>query len=223
MGRLDPTLTIGAPAPGCRAVVFDLFGVLTRGQSRRGIEAMARSFGVDRSSFLSAYWAERPDYDRGSVSGPEYWDRVARSLSRVIDRSEIERLIVLDVDSWDRPEPSMVCFAETVSRSLLAAAILSNSPPEITDRFRSYPWMAGFDRVVFSSDVGLVKPEPSIFEHVIAELSVDPRDAVFIDDRVENIEAAAALGMRGVAFTTGETTPSDLAAFLHRGTIHGSM
>ena len=209
--------TIGVPAPGRRAVVFDLFGVLTRGQSQRGVDAMARSLGVGPSSFHAAYWADRPDYDRGVLSGPEYWDRVARSLTREVDRRLIERLIAIDVDSWDRPEPSMVEFAGAVSRSHLAAAIVSNSPPEITDRFRSYPWMAGFDRLIFSSEVGLVKPEPAIFERVMAELGVDPGDSVFVDDRAENIEAARALGMRTFLFTTGESMPSDVEAFLGRG------
>lgn len=218
----DP-LTIGAPAPGRRAVIFDLFGVLTRGQSRRDIDAMARALQVGLESFQAAYWAERPDYDRGAVSGPEYWDRVARSLSREIDRDEIDRLIVLDVDSWDRPERGMVEFAGAVSRSRLAAAILSNSPPEITDRFRSYPWMTRFDRLVFSSEVGFVKPEPPIFEHVIAELRIDPDDAVLVDDRAENIEVARSLGMRGFEFRTGQTTPAELAAFLRRGTTHDSV
>ncbi|MGZ8572274.1 MAG: HAD family hydrolase [Actinomycetota bacterium] len=217
----DP-LTIGAPAPGRRVVIFDLFGVLTRGQSRRGIDAMARTLREGPEPFQAAYWAERPDYDRGAVSGGEYWDRVARSLSSEIDRDEIDRLIVLDVDSWDRPEPGMVEFAGAVARSRLAAAILSNSPPEITDRFRSYPWMAGFDRSVFSSEVGFVKPEPPIFEHVIAELRIDPDDAVLVDDRAENIEVARSLGMRGFEFRTGESTPTELVAFLRRGTTHDS-
>lgn len=155
-----------------------------------------------------------PDYDRGVLSGPEYWERVARSLVREIGRGEIDRLIALDVGSWDRPEAGMVEFVGAVSRSPLAIAILSNCPPEITDRFRSYPWMAGFDRLVFSSEVGFVKPEPPIFEKVIAELRVDPGDAVLIDDRVENIEAGQSQGIKGFVFRTGESTPADVAAFL---------
>jgi len=218
----DP-LTIGTPAPGHRAVIFDLFGVLTRAQSGRGIDAMARSLRVGVSSFRVAYWADRPDYDRGVLSGPAYWEQVARSLTREIDRDEIGRLIALDVDSWDRPEPGMVEFAGAVSRSRLATAILSNSPPEITDRFRSYPWMAGFDRLVFSSEVGVVKPELQIFELVIAELRVDPSDAVVIDDRAENIEAARSLGMKGFGFRTGETMPDEVAAFLRQAASDDPM
>jgi len=199
-----------------RAVIFDLFGVLTRAQSRRAVSRMARTLRVGGSTFQVAYWAERPEYDRGVLSGHEYWERVARSLGREIGRDEIDGLIELDVDSWDRPEPSMVEFARAIARSDLAVAILSNSPQEITERFRSYPWIADFDPSIFSSEVGSVKPEPAIFDRVIVELDVDVTEAVLIDDRAENIAAAQSHGLRGFVFRTGETTPSDLAAFLGR-------
>ncbi|HEY6567525.1 MAG TPA: hypothetical protein VI341_08405, partial [Actinomycetota bacterium] len=120
------------PAPaattaiGLNAVIFDLFGVLTDVQSPTGVNAMVRRLRVDGSVFRTAYWADRPDYDRGVLSGPEYWARVGRSLDRSLDGDEIDELIGLDVGSWDHPEPSMIEFAGAVRRSGLAVAILSN-------------------------------------------------------------------------------------------------
>jgi putative hydrolase of the HAD superfamily len=56
-----------------------------------------------------------------------------------------------------------------------------------------------FDAMIFSSEAGVRKPHPRIYEPVLRELRVAPREAVFIGDRVkEDILGPKALGMRAV-------------------------
>jgi epoxide hydrolase-like predicted phosphatase len=57
-----------------------------------------------------------------------------------------------------------------------------------------------FDDMVISAEVGMVKPEARIFHLALARLKVEPEAAVFVDDFLENVEAARALGMQGVHF-----------------------
>ena len=55
------------------------------------------------------------------------------------------------------------------------------------------------DAAVFSSEVGVRKPHPSIFEAALAQLEVDPEDAVFVGDRrYEDVRGAKELGMTTV-------------------------
>jgi putative hydrolase of the HAD superfamily len=55
------------------------------------------------------------------------------------------------------------------------------------------------DGVSFSSEVGVRKPRPQIFEHCLGQLGVGPSAAVFVGDRlVDDIAGAKALGMRAV-------------------------
>jgi|SRR5579884_792004 len=55
------------------------------------------------------------------------------------------------------------------------------------------------DRAVFSSEIGIRKPHPSIFLHVLNGLGVEPSEAFFVGDRLrDDIEGAKSLGMRGV-------------------------
>ena len=59
-----------------------------------------------------------------------------------------------------------------------------------------------FDHLVFSYEVGLLKPDPKIFEHAIAASNRPAEALFFTDDREENIVAAAALGMHAHQFVS---------------------
>jgi FMN phosphatase YigB (HAD superfamily) len=58
----------------------------------------------------------------------------------------------------------------------------------------------------------MAKPDPAIFRHVLKELDTRPEETLFIDDKLINIEAARALGMKAVEFTTVERLRDDLVA-----------
>ena len=56
------------------------------------------------------------------------------------------------------------------------------------------------DDVVNSARVGIAKPDPRILELAAARAGVRPERCLFVDDGPENVEAAAALGMRAVRY-----------------------
>lgn len=69
--------------------------------------------------------------------------------------------------------------------------------PVALDRFEFLDW---FDGIVVSGELGVAKPDPAIFEHLLERFGIEARDAVFVDDSAANIEAAAALGFHSVHF-----------------------
>jgi putative hydrolase of the HAD superfamily len=58
-----------------------------------------------------------------------------------------------------------------------------------------------FDKAFYSFEMGLRKPAEAIFHQVIKELQIDPRKTVFIDDSVQNIEAAKKAGLQTILLT----------------------
>lgn len=58
-----------------------------------------------------------------------------------------------------------------------------------------------FDAVYYSHLIRLRKPDPEIYEYVLADAELDPAETVFIDDLAPNVEAARALGIHGVLKT----------------------
>jgi len=73
-----------------------------------------------------------------------------------------------------------------------------------------YPELQEFQEVVVSGAEGLVKPDPAIFELMIARASLDPARTLFIDDSQANIKTAETLGFLTHHFTNSATLAGDL-------------
>jgi 2-haloacid dehalogenase len=67
------------------------------------------------------------------------------------------------------------------------------------------PATTRMEHVVVSGQVGLAKPDPAIFRHLVATHDVDPARAVFVDDSPANVATADRLGFRTVRFTDTAT------------------
>lgn len=93
-------------------------------------------------------------------------------------------------------------------------AVLSNAPPRLTQWLQDWDILDLFDVVVCSGDVGLVKPDPAIFQLTLARLGVAPDQAIFIDDSPGHVAAARVLGLQGIHFTTAEALACDLDRLL---------
>jgi putative hydrolase of the HAD superfamily len=52
-----------------------------------------------------------------------------------------------------------------------------------------------FDREFYSFEIGIAKPDEAYFTHILNDLGVQPAEAVFIDDKPENVEAAKSVGI----------------------------
>jgi putative hydrolase of the HAD superfamily len=57
-----------------------------------------------------------------------------------------------------------------------------------------------FDEVIISAEVGLIKPDPRIYQLAAEKLSIPTNQAIFIDDVAENVEAARKSGMFAIQF-----------------------
>ncbi len=75
---------------------------------------------------------------------------------------------------------------------------------------RMFEVLALLDDVVVSGTEGLAKPDPRVYELLVARTGRPLAELVFVDDRPENVEAAVALGMAGLVFTGADALRVDL-------------
>ena len=78
--------------------------------------------------------------------------------------------------------------------------ILTNNVREWREEWTGSIPMELFDVVVDSSEVGLRKPDPAIFQLACSRLGVTPDQAVFLDDSPGHVRAAETVGLHGVLF-----------------------
>jgi len=110
-----------------------------------------------------------------------------------------------EVDFWGRFDDRVLSWARDLRSSGLRTGILSNLPRTLGERLRSEEgFLDHFDQVTFSYELGVIKPEALIYQHAIAGLGVEAGEALFLDDRPENVEGALAVGMQAVVFDSWE-------------------
>ena len=77
---------------------------------------------------------------------------------------------------------------------------------------RHHDFLSEFDDRVISGHVGVVKPDPRIYQILFERVGRPPSELLFIDDSAANVRAAEALGMPAIHFTPGVDLKSELVA-----------
>jgi putative hydrolase of the HAD superfamily len=158
--------------------------------------------GLDETRLHDAYWKFRHDYDRGALTGPAYWHAVAADAGITIDEEQLAALFAADIDVWSDLNAPMVAWAGRLQRAGVRTGILSNIGDSIALGIAArFPWLSGFYHCTWSYALGMAKPEPAIYLKTAEALQTASANILFIDDREENVVAAAALGMRAVRYT----------------------
>jgi putative hydrolase of the HAD superfamily len=199
------------------AVIFDLGGVVL-GSPLHAIAEYERERGIPAGTINRVVVESGPQgawsrLERGDLPLADFYaafesDCLAAG-SRICARSLMERVAAVA-----EPRPAMLEAVRRIrTRGLKAAALTNNwvgdGPAEGSRALRVL-----FDAFVESSAVGLRKPDPRIYELACAQLGVEPREAVFLDDIGRNLKAARALGMTTIRVARPEAALAELADLL---------
>ena len=200
-----------------RAVVFDYGMVLTGPQEPKAHAELLRMTGLPLERFEQLYWADRHAYDEGKLTGLAFWQKLLREAGLSKDdeatRAFAEELNLWDARMWTTENPVMLDWQLELKRRGFLTAILSNMGDNVLDNMkREFDWLPRFDVLVWSYQLKMAKPDPAIYLHVLKELGTNPEETLFLDDKLLNIEAARALGMRAIQFSTVQRLRDDLVA-----------
>lgn len=184
-----------------RAVIFDFGGVLCFHPTKEQIARASAECAMEPKEFVAALWKNRLVYD-GGLDPYEYWRGVAQIAGRTFDDALIARMIEYEIDFWNKLDDRMVAWVDHLRASGVKTAILSNLPRPLGARLREREgFLNRFDHITFSFELGFVKPQREIYEDAVRGVGVAAGDALFIDDRPENIEGAHAAGLQAELYS----------------------
>ena len=142
-----------------------------------------------------------------------YWDRldagtITNEETKAAIRARIPRRLweVSEqiYDNWIYNIPEMEGMRELITHIKEAYGVktylLSNISHYFADHAHEISILELIDHCVFSSRCGFVKPHEGIYRYLCDTYAVQPSEALFVDDRADNIAAAEALGIRGYVF-----------------------
>jgi HAD superfamily hydrolase (TIGR01509 family) len=200
-----------------RPIIFDFGGVLFGWNPvrllRRAVperapdDASARALAVD---FFQSYSGDWGDFDRGTVEVADLVQRIARRTGLP---ASVVQAVVDDVPRELAPIADTVALVQHLHASGHPLFYLSNMPAAFATHLEtSHGFMHCFRDGVFSSRVGLIKPEPAIFALAEERFGQAGSELMFLDDHAPNIEAARAAGWNALLFTNAAQAEADLRA-----------
>jgi len=188
-----------------RAVIFDYGMVLTGQPSAEAHDAMLRITGLPHDQFEAIYWADRHAYDEGKLTGLEFWQNLIRDARLNLDAAAIDELNLCDARMWTVQNPAMLAWQKQLKSRGLRTAILSNMGDTVLANIeREFDWLPQFDVLIWSYQHNMATPDPALYKLTLGRLGTRPEETLFIDDQQPNIDAAHALGLVGILFSTIE-------------------
>jgi epoxide hydrolase-like predicted phosphatase len=190
--------------PAYDAVLFDYGGVFTTSPFA-AVEGRGAELGADPKLLLDTIFGPY-DHDtdhpwhrleRGEIAlAVAVEEIVAIGNGRGLDADPFKFFAAMGVGGINR---TVVECARTLRVEGVKTALVTNNAAEFREGWRrSIPVEELFDVVVDSSEEGVRKPDPRIFERTLQRLGVEPTRSVFLDDYAGNVSAAEALGIRGL-------------------------
>jgi putative hydrolase of the HAD superfamily len=195
-----------------RAVLFDFGGVLAEEGFRQALQALAARNHLDETRMLQA--CHDAIYGSGFITGrgseADFW----RALRTRISFRESDDEVRADVLARFRLRPRMLGLARDLRARNIRCALVSDQIDWLDRLDAREPFFHEFDRLYISYRLGKGKADASLFDDVVADLGVHPREALLVDDNTGNIERAVSRGLNAWLFTDEDACLARVAPLL---------
>jgi FMN phosphatase YigB (HAD superfamily) len=177
------------------AIVLDLGNVVFEWSTKSTVQPGATLKSMMRSETYARY-------ELGQIeTEDEFCNILSHQLG--LDNSSVVRTTFETARQSLAANDELVSFIRELKRTTgVHVYAMSNIPrSDIDYLIREHPrTMSIFDRVYASGKAGLRKPDPAFYAMVLADGQLVPERAIFVDDKIQNVDAARDLGMRGLQF-----------------------
>ena len=184
-------------------IVFDVGGVLVdfcymEYMRKLGFsEEMCREF--EKDIIYSELWN---DMDRGDLMLEEAGIKFKKRLREMYKpcNDEVD-LFIENIKDIVKEYPYSKGLLQSLKDAGYGVYILSNYPRDLADmHWKDFKFLPVADGYIISAYERIVKPDEKIYRLLTEKFGIDLTESVFIDDRQINIDAANALGMKGILF-----------------------
>ena len=194
-----------------RAIIFDVGGVLIRTRSRAGRQKWAERLGLEAWDFENFVF--NGESGRQAQLGQKTYEAHWRWLGEHFGLTQIELAEMRrDFFAGDALNESLVNYVQRLGKAGYRLGLLSNFADDARQLWsNTFPFIQYFEGIIISSEVGLMKPDPRIYHLALEGVAAQPAEALFVDDFIENVRGAEAVGLQALHFTDPEKAQQQLA------------
>jgi putative hydrolase of the HAD superfamily len=176
-------------------LLWDLGGVLlSNGWDRAGRIAAAERFHLDAEGLERRHEHVAPDFETGRLTLEQYLASTVFDVPRAFTAAEFRAFM------WARSSPhasAIACARSFREGGQYVMVALNNESAELNEyRITTFHLRDVFHAFLSSCYTGRLKPDPAAYEYALQVTQHASDEALLLDDRQENVEAAARLGLR---------------------------
>lgn len=192
-----------------KAVFWDIGGVLlTNGWDREQRADVLAHFGLDAGEFTERHKLAAPELELGRMTLAEYLDQTLFYAPRDFTPEDFRAAM----EAESQPHADALALARDLSGRWRMYS-LNNEGHDLNDhRIRTFGLHDCLLAFFTSCYLGVMKPNPRIYRLALQLANVRPEEAVMIDDRAQNAEAARSVGLRAVHYRDATQLREELAA-----------
>ena len=194
-----------------RHIFFDIGGVLaTNGWDRDQRKVAVEKFGLDPVDFQNRHEEMVAPLEQGQISLDEYLDIAVFHERREFSKQEFRSFIF----AQSKPNPESISIARSIAEGCRYWVMTMNNEGEELNKHRicTFGLDEFFDAFLSSCWLGLRKPARGFYERALGISGAHPAESVLIDDRVQNLAPARALGMHTIHFQSAAVLAEELDA-----------
>jgi epoxide hydrolase-like predicted phosphatase len=195
------------------AIIWDLGGVLVRTEDFKPRDQLAARLGLRREELNDLVFGSEDDHraQLGEISHEEQWENVASRLGVQAEEVPAIREVFFAGDALDS---ELIDFIRELKHDYYTA-LLSNAFSDLREMVCDV-WQIDdvFHHLIISAEVGLMKPDPAIYQLALETIGVEPEEAVFIDDFPQNVVGAIDSGLHAIQFRGAGPVRSELKKLL---------
>jgi HAD superfamily hydrolase (TIGR01509 family) len=183
-----------------QTVIFDVGGVLKAETDAAIQRDIIETLGISSEALKEPWQVLTNQLGRGDITEEEFWEQLHQQTEAPNPLPE-ESLLIREYRKGYKPNEEVLQIATRLRDAGYVTPILSNTIASHAALNRERGLYDGFDPIILSQEVGLLKPSPEIFTLTLTQLGVNANEVAFIDDAAKNTLAAQSLGINSILFT----------------------
>lgn len=196
-----------------KSILFDLGRVLVHYDHQRTVAAVAQYCEADEATVAGFMQGLSTALGVGDLSAEVFHQRLIQEVGFT---EGFARFIDLYATGIQRNDDALTYATSLQQRPDQTVGIISNTnDAHVRWLDEHLPELVEFDLVMMSNEVAIIKPDARIFELAMELLSLLPEQCLFVDDLAENVAAAQALGLAGIAHSDWALTRPQIEAWLY--------
>lgn len=193
-----------------KTVLFDLGNVILPFDVMRLAKRLTRFSQLSAQEIVDRLWNDfiADNFETGKMLPTEYFVHISELCQ--FKGLTFDEFVPLFNEIFDEDVEIVALISRLKGRYKLG--IISNTNAIHVEHLKqTYGYLSHFDRQWWSNEAGVRKPDPAIYEMALKHFSVNPAEAIFIDDLHTNIASAKLLGINAIHYKGVESLKTELA------------